>query len=52
MTLAADDDLTLDTFVDALDPDRIVPCECCESGVSITTGAVCVACDGTGWRYE
>jgi hypothetical protein len=28
----------------------LVDCECCDKGVSYTTGRVCVACNGTGWR--
>jgi len=33
-----------------LGDDRPAPCECCDNGISNTTGEVCVACDGFGWR--
>jgi hypothetical protein len=47
----ADDHDAEPTFDVVFDEDeRRTPCECCDEGVSYTTGDVCIACDGFGWR--
>jgi hypothetical protein len=47
----SDDQPSLDETVDAvLGDESPTPCECCDDGISLTTGDVCTACNGFGWR--